>query len=338
MNSQQSHHGFGIVAVLLAGLLAGPAEAKLPQGLPAVPVPPDNPMSPAKVELGKLLYFDTRLSGDGTLSCATCHDPEMAWAEHRPTSEGIRKQLGERNSPTVLNSAYYRTLFWDGRAKSLEEQALGPIENPIEMGAKLEQVVARLNKVPEYQRRFQEVFGTPVTKAGIAKAIAAFERTILTGQSPYDRYQAGDRQALTEAQQRGLDIFMDTGECSTCHTPPLFTNGRFYNAGADAKKPKPDPGRKNVTSKKRDFGRFRVPHLRNVADTTPYFHDGSAPTLEEAVELMAAGGVDNPHLSGMLKSVREAQLTAQDKKDLVEFLKALSGAYPKMSAPKLPQG
>ena len=167
-------------------------EFVVPLGLPPVPVPADNPMSVDKVELGKMLYFDTRLSKDGTVSCATCHDPKTAWTQHTPTSKGIGGQLGGANSPTVINSAYAPALFWDGRAASLEAQALGPIENPVEMGHKLPDMVAELNKLDGYKTQFQKVFSTDVTADGVAKAIAAFERTVLSGNSPYDKFKAGD--------------------------------------------------------------------------------------------------------------------------------------------------
>ena len=167
-------------------------EVDVPLGLPALKIPADNPMSDEKVELGRMLYFDTRLSKDGTISCATCHDPHQTWAQHTPTSTGIDGQLGGANSPTVINAAYATAQFWDGRAASLEEQAVGPVENPVEMGHKLDVLVPQLNEVPEYKERFQKVFQTDVTKEGIAKAIAAFERTILSGDSPYDRFQKGD--------------------------------------------------------------------------------------------------------------------------------------------------
>lgn len=312
------------------------AQGKATLGLPPVPVPADNPMTPEKIELGKLLYFETRMSKDGKVSCATCHEPQAGWAEHRPTSKGIHEQVGDRNAPTVINAAYMTSMFWDGRMTTLEEQALGPIENPIEMGMTMEVVTANLEKIPEYKERFQKVFGTGVTKEGVAKAIAAFERTVVSGNSPYDKAEAGDKSAMSEAAQRGKAIFMDKGQCSTCHTPPTFSNGRFYNAGVGSDKAAPDVGRKKVTNSDADMGKFRVPHLRNIADTAPYFHDGSAATLEESVNLMAAGGKDNPNLSGMLKAVRDAKLTDAEKKDVVEFLKALSGEFPKTEPPKLP--
>jgi cytochrome c peroxidase len=300
---------------------------KVPLGLDAPPIPADNPPTPEKIALGKMLYFDTRLSKDSTVSCATCHDPETAWTEHRPTSEGIKGQVGGANSPTVINAAYASVQFWDGRAASLEEQALGPIENPIEMGHKLDELVSQLAKIPEYQDAFQKAFGAGVSKEGIAKAIASFERTVLSGDSPYDRFTAGRKDALSEAQKRGLDRFNDAG-CATCHAPPVFSNYRFYNAGIGMDKEKPDQGRKAVTGKESDLGKYRVPALREAANTAPYFHDGSVATLEEAVALMAGGGKDNPNLSAMLKAVREAKLSEQDRKDLVEFLKALSGKFP----------
>jgi len=308
----------------------------IPMGLPALTIPENNPMTPEKVELGKMLYFDKRVSMDGSVSCATCHDPTMAWAEREPTSTGIRKQVGGRNSPSVINAAYAPRQFWDGRAATLEEQATGPVENPIEMGHSMTALVEQLSKIPGYQERFQKVFGTGVTKEGFAKAIAAFERTVLSGDSPYDRFQAGDRQALTEAQKRGLKLFTEAG-CDDCHKPPLFSSFDYYNAGVGMDKPKPDDGRRAVTKKDDDTGAFRVPALREVANTAPYFHDGSAKTLEEAVALMAAGGKDNPHRSAdMLDVVREKKLTAEDQKDLVAMLKALSGKYPIIEPPALP--
>jgi len=308
----------------------------VPLGLPPLPVPAENRMTPEKVELGKLLYFDTRLSKDKSVSCATCHDPKLAWAEREPVSKGIHEQTGDRNANSVINTAYLSSMFWDGRAKDLEEQALGPIENPIEMGHTMELLLEDLAKIPEYQKRFKQVFDTGVTKEGIAKAIAAFERTILSGNSPYDRYVAGDKKAMTEEQIRGMSVFMDKGMCATCHTEPIFSNGKFYNVGVGAKKEKPDPGRKKVTAKDSDMGKFRVPPLREVAGTLPYFHDGSAATLADAVNVMAGGGIDNPHLSPMVKGVRAAKLTDRDKKDLLAFLKALSGTFPIIEPPKLP--
>jgi len=301
---------------------------KVPLGLPPVPVPADNPITPAKVALGKMLYFDNRLSKDGTISCATCHDPEMAWTEHTPTSTGIGNQVGGANSPTVINAAYAKTQFWDGRAASLEEQALGPIENPIEMGHELPAMIADLSKVSDYQAEFEKAFGDPeITSDRIAKAIASFERLVLSGNSPYDKFQDGQADALTDAQKRGMDLFAKVG-CNRCHRPPEFSNYMFHNAGIGMDKDPPDEGRKAVTGEDGNLGEFRVPALREVANTAPYFHDGSCKTLEGAVALMAAGGKDNPNLSLMLKALREKEISEEDQKDLVEFLKALSGEFP----------
>ncbi len=326
----------GLVGIWATMVVAADDLPVVPLGLKKPPIPDDNPMTPEKVELGKLLYFDPRVSKDGTISCATCHDPKHGWAENKPTSIGIKGQKGGRNAPTVINAAYATSQFWDGRAATLEEQAVGPVGNPIEMGSSMAEAIARLSKIPEYRRRFKQVFGTGVTEEGFAKAIAAFERTVLSGNSPYDRFQAGEKDALTEAQKRGLKTFEKAG-CANCHTPPLFSSYEFHNAGVDAHKPNPDEGRKAVTKKDEDMGAFRVPSLRDVASTAPYFHDGSAATLEDAVALMAAGGKDNPHRSSDFDVVREAKLTEQDRKDLVEFLKALSGDYPIIEPPTLPE-
>ncbi len=309
---------------------------KVPLGLPELEIPADNPMTEAKIELGRLLYFDTRLSKDGTISCATCHDPKMAWAEHKPTSGGINDQKGDRNAPTVINAAYMTSQFWDGRAATLEEQALGPIENPIEMGNEMTNVIQTVAGIEDYKTRFREVFGTEVTADGIARAIAAFERTVLSGNSPYDRFKAGDQNALNDAQKRGMSLFMDKAACVTCHSEPLFSNGRFYNAGVGSDKENPDPGRKKVTGADEDMGKFRVPHLRNVAETWPYFHDGSVEKLEDAVRFMAAGGRDNPNLSPSFKGMRDLKLSDAEIADLVAFVEALSGEYPVIEPPAMP--
>ncbi len=311
------------------------AETNLTLGLPAVPVPEDNPMTDEKIELGKMLYFDKRLSKDGKISCATCHDPKMAWTEHTPTSTGIDGQVGGANSPTVINAAFAPAQFWDGRAKSLEEQALGPIENEIEMGHKLEDLIPELNEIAGYKERFQEVFGTDVTSDGIAKAIAAFERTVLSGNSPYDQFEDGNEDALNEAQKQGMKLFDDLG-CSSCHAPPIFSNYKYYNAGVGSGKETPDEGRKAVTGDDKDMGKFRVPMLREVANTGPYFHDGSCDSLEKAVAMMAGGGIANDNLSVLLKGIGSKEVSAEDQANLVEFLKALSGEFPVIAPPELP--
>jgi cytochrome c peroxidase len=243
--------------------------------------------------------------------------------------------VGGANAPTVINAAYAKAQFWDGRADTLEDQALGPIENPIEMGHDLDELVPQLNEIQGYRERFQSVFGTDVTADGIAKAIAAFERTVLSGDSPYDKFKAGDESALTEAQKRGLEVFESVG-CTKCHKPPLFSNYTYINAGVGSDAEPPHEGRKAVTEEDKDLGKFRVPSLRDVANTFPYFHDGSAATLEEAVALMAGGGKANDNLSSMLKAVGEKEITEEQQKDMVEFLEALSGNPPVVEPPELP--
>jgi cytochrome c peroxidase len=223
--------------------------------------------------------------------------------------------------------------FWDGRAGSLEEQALGPIENPVEMGETLTNVVRKLNAVPGYKRQFQEVFGTDVTADGIAKAIAAFERTIVSGPSPFDRYLAGDKQAMRAAAMRGWEIFKGKGTCVACHHGPVFSDQRFHNVGIGMKEANPNPGREAVTKNPADRGKYKTPGLRNVALTYPYMHDGKTPTLEAVVEMHNAGGVPNPNLDPFIKPLG---LSAREKKDLVAFLEALTGPEPKLKAPALP--
>jgi cytochrome c peroxidase len=302
--------------------------------LPPVAIPADNPQTDAKVELGRQLYFDPRLSADNSISCATCHDPQMAWANHNPVDVGIKGQKGTRNSGTILDAAYMDFQFWDGRAKTLEEQALGPIHNPVEMGDTLENVVRKLTAIDGYRSQFTSVFGGEVTADGIGKAIAAFERTVLSGPSPYDRYTAGDKSALPEAAIRGMRLFNGKARCRTCHGGPMFSDQGFHNIGVGMDRPEPDIGREAVTKDPRDRGRFKTPGLRNVALTWPYMHDGSVRTLADVVELYDAGGVKNPTLDIF---VMPLGLTDEEQKDLVTFMEALTGPLPKIDRPALPK-
>jgi len=303
--------------------------------LPPVPVPADNPQTDAKVRLGAQLYFDTRLSADNTISCATCHDPRTGWANPHPTDTGIKGQVGGRNSGTIINSAYMRFQFWDGREPSLEGQALGPIHNPIEMGETHENVVNKLNAIPGYREQFQQVFGTDANTDGIAKAIAAFERTIVSGPSPYDRYLMGERGAMSPAAERGLRVFNGKGHCTPCHSGPAFSDQSFRNLGVGMDKEKPDLGRYDHTKDPADQGRFKTPGLRNVAQTPPYLHDGSAKTLMDVIDVYDRGGVPNPRLDRL---VLPLALTRREKTDLVAFLDALTGPVPKVVVPKFPEG
>jgi cytochrome c peroxidase len=306
-----------------------PDGPKLPRGLVPIIWPKDNPYTPAKAELGWLLYFDKRLSVDGTVSCASCHDPKFAFTDGSAFSKGIRGQLGGRSAPTIVNRAYSLEQFWDGRASSLEEQAKGPIANPIEMGHTHEACAECIRGVAEYRKRFKDVFGTDkITIDQIALAIATFERTVLSGNSPYDKFKAGDKTALSASQQRGMEIFFsNNARCDSCHEGINFTNGKYANIGIGADNPMPDLGRYLVTKQDEDRGAFKTPTLREIGHTAPYMHDGSLTTLEEVVDHYNKGGVNKagkrPH--GLHADVRPLNLKDHEKKDLVEFLKALSG-------------
>lgn len=324
------------LAVLLGSPPAGAGGRFLANApLPPMPVPADNPQTDAKIRLGHQLYFDTRLSADATISCATCHDPRTGWANPNPTDTGIKGQVGGRNSGTVTNSGYMHFQFWDGRESTLEGQAVGPIHNPIEMGETHENVVAKLNRIPGYVEQFQTVFGTPVTIDGIGKAIAAFERTVVSGPSPFDRYQAGDKSAMSAAAVRGMRVFNGKGHCTPCHSGPLFSNQDFHNLGVGMDKEKPDLGRFDHTKNPADKGKFKVPTLRNIAETPPYLHDGSAKTLMEVIEVYDHGGAPNPWLDPL---VLPLQLTQREMQDLVAFLEALTGPVATVEVPKFPEG
>jgi cytochrome c peroxidase len=325
------------VVLLMVCASAGAAEPfVVPKGLPPLRIPEDNPMTPAKVSLGKQLYFDKRLSIDNTISCASCHDPKKGWSNGDQFATGVGGLKGGRSAPTIINSAYFALQFWDGRAKHLEGQALGPIQNPIEMNMKLEEVVDRLNKVEGYRQQFQKVFGTEVNEEGIAKAIASFERTVLSGDAPYDRFKGGDKSALSESAQRGLKVFNNKGHCSACHTGGNFSDGAFHNIGVGMMAKEPDLGRYLVTKLSGDRGAFKTPTLREVARHSPYMHDGSQKTLEDVVDWYDKGGHPNPQLD---EEIFPLKLSAQEKTDLVTFLKEglSSESYPDIEAPELPK-
>ncbi len=312
-------------------------KANLPLGLVESVWPAGNQYSAAKMELGRVLFFDKRLSADGTISCADCHDPNFAFTDGRAVSTGMRGQKGGRSAPTVINRLYSVEQFWDGRAPTLEEQAKGPMANPIEMGNTHEAVVAKLKSVKGYAPLFKLAFGSAeITIDLVAKAIATFERTIVSGNAPYDRYKAGNKTALSESARRGFDIFFNKAKCDQCHIGVNFTDGSFNNLGVGMDKPQPDLGRALYTKRATDNGAFKTPTLREIARTAPYMHDGSLATLEDVVEYYNKGGLPNPNLDQRMKKL---DLTEQDKKDLVEFLKALSGeGWQHAQAPKsLPQ-
>jgi cytochrome c peroxidase len=298
--------------------------------LPPVIAPPGNPQSSAKIHLGKELYFDTRLSADGTVSCATCHNPALGWSDAGPTSAGIRGQLGGRRSPPVSNAAYAPLQFWDGRSPSLEDQAKGPIQNPIEMGNTHQAMIETVDRIAGYVDEFREVFGEgPITVDQVADAIAAFERTVVTTDSKFDRYARGDHQALTPLERKGLEIFNGKGHCTSCHWGPYFSDGRFHNLGVPAKDPKnPDKGRYDVTKDPRDMGAFKTPTVRDAARRAPYLHDGSEKTLESLIDFYDRGGGKDANLDPLMVPLG---LTKLEKNALVAFIKALDSLNPEVA-------
>lgn len=323
------------------GLAVAAFGAQAFEPLPAkVPVPADNPMTPEKIELGKQLYFDPRLSVDGTVSCNSCHNVMSSGTDNRPVSVGVAGQKGGRSAPTVWNSAFLSAQFWDGRAATLEDQAKGPILNPIEMGMPSpEAAVDRIKSIPGYNAQFKQVFGgsNPVTYDNIAKAIAAYERTLVTPNSAFDRYMKGDKKALSPAAQRGMKLAQSVG-CTACHNGPNFAGPASLPVGQGFYQKFPtftgndyvtkyklmdDKGRFEVTKDKADQHMWRVPTWRNVALTAPYFHNGSVATLDEAVRVMA-------------KTQLNKDLTNEQVADLVAFLNSLSGEFPKQTLPRLP--
>ena len=300
--------------------------------LPPVAVPPDNPQTDRKVLLGKQLYFDTRLSDDNTVSCATCHNPAMGWSDAGPTSAGIKGQRGGRRAPPVSNAAYLPLQFWDGRAPSLEEQAKGPIANPIEMGNTHEVMIRTVSDIPGYVDEFKAVFGTStVTLDHVAQAIAAFERTVVTTDSPFDRHAKGDETALTDLERQGLEIFNGKGHCTACHWGGNFTDGRFHNIGVRPQDPaKPDVGRFEITKNPKDMGAFKTPTVRDAALRPPYLHDGSEKTLESLVEFYNRGGdTDDPNLDPLIMPLG---LSEREKQALVAFMKrAMTSTNPEVA-------
>jgi cytochrome c peroxidase len=294
----------------------------IPDGLDAKrPIPKDNPLTEAKVRLGRKLFFDPILSADATVACASCHQPEHGFAGPGRFAVGARSQIGSRNAPTLLNRAYGTAFFWDGRETTLEGQALHPIASPTEMGSSVAQAVERLQAHREYPALFREAFSEGVTAGNLAKALASFERVLLTGNSRVDRFRAGDLQALNASERHGLWLYESRGRCWRCHTGPNFTDEDFHNTGVSWGKTPADLGRYTVTKKDPDRGRFKTPTLRGLALTAPYMHDGSLATLEEVVEFYSRGGQKNVYLD---PAIGPLELSKTDVADLVAFLKALS--------------
>lgn len=340
-----------------------PMEVEVPGGLPPLTpgayVPLANPITRAKWELGRQLYFDPRVSLDGTVSCATCHNPEKGWTDQLRTSVGIDGQTGARNAPTVLNTAYGKIMFWDGRAPSLEGQAQGPIQNSIEMGKQsYQEIVERLRTIPGYREPFRKVFGTDVTLDGMAKAIATFERTALSGNSQYDQYQSGEFAALGDSEKRGMILFglrphpddefaaegveLQKAKCTLCHVGFNFTDDQFHNIGVGFNpetRAFHDLGRWAVTpigaKYDGDRGAFKTPTCRDLVATAPYMHDGSEATLLDVVKYYNRGGTPNDALD---KDIKPLKLTDQEVADVVAFLEALTGEPRKVDLPTLPPG
>ena len=343
----------------------------LDKGAAGIVIPEDNPLTRAKIELGRQLYFDPRLSRDGTVSCASCHHPDKGYAFDTQFGVGVKGQEGGRNSPVSYNRILSGPQFWDGRADSLEAQAVGPIANPIEMGFTHDECVERLETIEGYRIQFEKIFpDSGVTIDNVGKAIASFERVVVTGPSPADYYEPvllvesqfpelvkdleafeeedpdsfdfymeavenSEKNPMSEAAIRGRKLFFDKrSNCSTCHTGANFSDEQYHNLGVGMDTEKPDLGRFDQTKENKDRGAFKTPTIRNVALTAPYMHDGSQKTLEEVVEWYAKGGHANDHLSDKVKKL---DLTEQEKSDLVAYMKALTGEFTSVCQDRLPK-
>jgi cytochrome c peroxidase len=341
-----------------------PWRISIPLGLPADTwdyyVPRNNPMTPAKIELGRKLFFDARLSADGRISCASCHDPKLAFTDGRAVAEGIAGRRGARNSPSLLNAMFNTGQFWDGRADTLEDQAVQPLINPLEMGNNsYDELVNRLRAIPEYRDEFRSVFGAELKLELIGKAISAYERTLVSGDAPFDRFITGDRTAISESAMRGFALFRGRARCSRCHTfndaLPFFTDFNYHNTGVAMNHPNFDKlsrqayaaietdkaremidalakqeggqelGRVLITYHVFDIGSYRTPSLRNIALTAPYFHDGSAKTLADVVRFYNKGGRQNINREWDLDALA---LSEDELRDLTAFLESLTGRTP----------
>jgi cytochrome c peroxidase len=345
-SSTQYFSGLSVPLVLsLLALICGcntsakpvgtPVAISAPHGLPSVPIPADNPPTVDSITLGRKLFYDTRLSKDNSLSCASCHQPKFGFRDPRELSLGVGGTKGIRHAPSLVNAAYTPFLFWDGRARSLEDQVDFPIADPLEMNQTQKASTAKLQGDRVYKAMFQSVFGSDaITMKRVEKAIASFERTIVSGNSPFDQYEyQGHKDALAPAQVRGLAVFTDPrkGNCAACHTIgseyALFTDNQFHNTGEGVgdNEQFSDQGHYELTRENADRGAFKTPTLRDVAKSGPYMHDGKLKTLKEVVDFYAGKGNSNPYLD---KRISAIELTGQDRSDLVEFMKSLTGQMP----------
>ncbi|MGH8058205.1 MAG: cytochrome-c peroxidase, partial [Candidatus Entotheonellia bacterium] len=306
------------VLVLVAAAQGTEYKLSLPLGLQeqAAYIPEDNPLTAEKVALGKQFFWDTRWSRNGTVACVSCHDPNHAWGDPRQFSLRFDGKPTPRHSPTLINRLFSDRQQWAGTRASLEDQAIKASDQSPEL------LVKNLGAIPAYQAQFRKVFGTDLNPEGVAKAIAAYERTILSGNSAYDRFRAGDQSALSPAAQRGLVLFEGKARCVSCHAGFNFTDESFHNIGVGMDRGDPDLGRYSVTKEEVDKGAFKTPTLRDVARRAPYMHDGSQKSLEEVIAFYDRGGHQNPWLS---KAIQPLQLTAGEQADLVAFLTALTG-------------
>ncbi|MCI0490321.1 MAG: c-type cytochrome [Blastocatellia bacterium] len=307
----------------------------LPAGLPnyeEMAIPPDNPMTEEKVALGRQLFFDKRLSGDGSRSCYSCHVCEKGLTDGLAKAVGAYEKALPRSSPTLWNIGYHKEFYWDGRSGSLEKQAMAAWTGA-NMGAKADEIVAKINALEGYRAQFQKVFGSDATAENMMKAVSAYERTIIGGNTAWDRWRAGDESAVGEDVKRGWQVFQDA-KCNNCHDGALFTDQLYHNAGIGMDQPEPDVGRAKPSGREEETGAFKTPTLRDIAKSAPYFHDGSVATLEEAVDVMLGGGKPNKYLD--TKNLQKQTITPERKADLLAFLKSLTVDCT-LKEPPLPQ-
>jgi len=307
------------VAAVLALILSACAPlVAVPPRFPPAPAPADNAITSARLELGKKLFYDKRLSRTGEVSCASCHQQELAFADPRPVSIGVHGRTGTRNAPPLINLAWNTSFFWDGGVKTLEQQAVGPITNPLEMDMTMGEVVQRVSADPEYVRLSRAAYGSELRPEVVTKGIASFLRSLVSGKSRFDRYLEGDAAALTASEKRGADIALgERGDCFHCHVGFNLTNNAFANNGLVSA----DTGRTRITEKTGDEGKFKVPTLRNVALTAPYMHDGSLATLRDVIDFYSRGGQGHPNTDPI---IRPLNLSGQEKEDLLAFLGSLT--------------
>jgi cytochrome c peroxidase len=306
--------------------------------LPATPTPEGNALNAARINLGRHLFFDPRLSGDGNMSCGTCHNPALGWSDGLPTGKGVKSMVLGRASPTIINSAFNTIMMWDGRKKDLEDQAMGPMEANVEMNMDTAKLFKWLNATPGYMKLFEAAYpGEGINAGTLSKGMASFERTVVMKDTPFDKWLAGNAKAMTAEQVRGFDIFLDPekGNCAACHSAPNFTDNGFHNVGlASWGNANPDMGRYAQKPIGKMKGAFKTPQLRGIALNAPYFHDGSAKTLLDVVKHYVSGGVVTTNLDPNIKPLK---LSEQEQTDLVAFMHALTGTTPDITIPTLPQ-